>query len=204
MRKDRNKTKFANANLNADTDNKLSSKVISYNENSEIETIETNETNLSEDLNLSQEPFSHEIIKLRQLVLHPSGPVERVMYAKDYERLALHVLIRKDSELVAVGSLLPEDENEAQSFSAWRIRGMAVKPEVQGQGLGSIILNEMFEYLQNIESQTQVQPQLIWCNARIEALNLYTRMGFTALDGEFLIPGSGPHRSLKLHLGANA
>jgi predicted GNAT family N-acyltransferase len=157
------------------------------------------EFDVLEELNLSQEPFSQDIINLRQNVLHPNGPVERVTYKPDIDPLAIHICIRKYGELVAVGSMLPEDEQEVRSEAMWRIRGMAVHFEMQGKGLGGLILTEMFEVLKTIESKTKVKVDLVWCNARVEALNLYTRFGFKVLDGEFDIPGSGPHRRLHLN-----
>ena len=155
---------------------------------------------LLNELNLSQVPFDEEILQLRQSVLHPDGPIERVTYHNDKDPLALHVAIRKDNSLIAVGTLLPEDEDEKYSESIWRIRGMAVRSDMRGLGLGSILLTEMFDHLKTISTKTKVKPSLVWCNARIEALNLYRNLGFEVLEGEFLIPGSGPHQRLKYNL----
>lgn len=189
MRRDRKKMKSQEVVMQNDEKNSF-----------ENEEIESAEFDVLEELNLSQEPLSKDIINLRQSVLHPNGPVTRVTYSPDTDTLAIHICVRKYGELVAVGTMLPEDEQEARSESVWRIRGMAVHPEMQGKGLGGLILNEMFEVLKNTEVKTKMKVTLVWCNARVEALNLYTRFGFEVLDGEFDIPGSGPHRRLHLAL----
>ncbi|MEQ1898473.1 MAG: hypothetical protein ABL971_13920 [Vicinamibacterales bacterium] len=34
---------------------------------------------------------------------------------------------------------------------------------------------------------------MLWCNGRTPALGFYTRLGFTAVGEEFVVPHSGPH-----------
>lgn len=123
MRRDRKKMKSQEVVMQNDEKNSF-----------ENEEIESAEFDVLEELNLSQEPLSKDIINLRQSVLHPNGPVTRVTYSPDTDTLAIHICVRKYGELVAVGTMLPEDEQEARSESVWRIRGMAVHPEMQGQG----------------------------------------------------------------------
>lgn len=178
------------------------------------------EEDVLEDLYLMSEPMSFEIIQLRQSVLHPTGSIEKVSYGRDLHPLAAHFVIRKHGEVIAVGTVLPEDENEKLSYTTWRIRGMAVRSDEQGLGLGSLVLDEIINYVQNLKNQkfeipaedlqlldgssdtenTNLTPQLIWCNARVEALNLYKRANFEVLPGEFLIPGSTWHNRLHLKL----
>jgi L-Ala-D/L-Glu epimerase len=158
----------------------------------------------SADLLINREPISQDIISLRQLVLHPAGTVEKVLYKNDDNVFAGHFVIRKENEVVAVGTVLPEDESETLSYRAWRIRGMSVHPEFQGLGLGTLLLDEILDYVKNfkspIESTQPLKSEMIWCNARVEALNLYTKCGFEVLGEEFIIPGSGPHKRLHLKL----
>ncbi len=156
------------------------------------------------------------IINLRQNVLHPTGSVDKVTYAKDKSKETVHFLfwngsanishfkflddidskpMNIESQLIATGSLLAEDESESNSETHWRIRGMAVDIEHQGQGLGQKIVKSMIEY-----AKDQKSSKMIWCNARVEALTLYQRFGFVVKSEEFVIPGSGPHRRLHLCL----
>lgn len=144
------------------------------------------------------DPLNHmnQIIQLRQKVLHPLGPPERVIYKKDMTEAALHMGVFKKDQLIATGTLIAEDEEEAPSTKSLRIRGMAVDPSHQGQGLGQKILSSL---LNQAKSQYPFATQ-IWCNARLKAFNLYTRQGFQIFEPEFDVPGSGPHKRLRLQL----
>lgn len=147
-----------------------------------------------------------EIIALRKKVLHPHGPVERVIYKSDALQGSAHFVLFHDGKIIGTGTVQPEDESEKVSTSSWRIRGMAVDPEYQGQGLGQKIVAAIIQYVtayvtdDNAASDDHPPARLIWCNARVSALNLYQRFGFIAEPGEFIIPNSGPHRRLKLAL----
>lgn len=138
--------------------------------------------------------FNQQIVDLRKSVLHPSGPVDRVLYSNDKDHEAIHIGYFQKETLVAIGTLLPESENSKKSFSEWRIRGMAVSQLAQGQGIGSQILEALI-----LELKKSYQPDLIWCNARLKAFSLYTRQGFQIHGDEFEVPGSGPHKRLKLN-----
>lgn len=133
-----------------------------------------------------------DIQEVRQKVLHPDGPRERVTYTQDEHPRTLHVGAFEGTRLVGVGTLIPEDENEEVSDTHFRVRGMAVLPEFQGQGIGHNLLEMMFFHLLDHEPKAE----LLWCNARISALNLYSRFGFKIQGPEFDIPGSGPHKRL--------
>lgn len=134
-----------------------------------------------------------DIMDVRQRVLHPDGPIERVTYEKDLHPRTLHLGAFEGPRLVGVGTLIPEDEQEELSSTCFRVRGMAVLPEYQNTGIGHELLEMMFHHL--IDHETEAQ--LVWCNARINALNLYTSFGFKIFEPEFDIPGSGTHKRLR-------
>lgn len=161
----------------------------------------------------------NKIIDLRQKVLYPSGQKNKVIYPKDKDIKTVHFLFWSDTSdliifnfnelkdssvfqnlmefnnLIGTGTLIAEDENELASDTKWRIRGMAVDPLYQGQGIGQKIVNAMVNYVKNHKPS-----DLIWCNARVEALTLYQRFGFSIESEVFIITGSGPHRRLHLKL----
>ena len=56
----------------------------------------------------------------------------------------------------------------------WQVRGMAVEPELRGQGLGTAVLAAILDH---------VGDEGVWCHARIAARSLYERHGFV-VDGE--------------------
>lgn len=136
-----------------------------------------------------------QIVYLRKEVLHPKGPLSRVTYAKDLHSETLHIGCKdKEGALTAVGTLIPESEREEYSSSVFRLRGMAVKESLRGQGLGSQILDYFIDYARDKKAIK------IWCNARVHVLSLYERRGFKKVGETFDVPGSGPHYKMILNL----
>jgi GNAT superfamily N-acetyltransferase len=92
-------------------------------------------------------------------------------------------------ELIAVGFVCPEG-----GPGAWRVRGMATKPEHRGRGAGAAILDALVDHAR-ANGATR-----IWCNARTPALGLYARAGFEPESEEFEIEGIGPHFVMALRV----
>ncbi|WP_108818617.1 GNAT family N-acetyltransferase [Pseudovibrio sp. Alg231-02] len=101
--------------------------------------------------------------KLRQQVLWPESPIERVMVPEDHQ--ALHIGAFEEENLIGVGSFFFD-------LPSVRLRKLAVLPEKQGRGIGSSLIR----FAAN-------QPDLqkadnIWCDAREDAVAFYQRLGF--------------------------
>ncbi|KZK87906.1 Acetyltransferase (GNAT) family protein [Pseudovibrio sp. W64] len=101
--------------------------------------------------------------KLRQQVLWPDSPIERVMVPEDHH--ALHIGAFEEENLIGVGSFFFD-------LPSVRLRKLAVLPEKQGRGIGSSLIR----FAAN-------QPDLqkadnIWCDAREDAVTFYQRLGF--------------------------
>ena len=124
---------------------------------------------------------------LRLRVLRPGKPVESSYYEQD--PMAVHFGVRAKGSLVSIVTAHPEPRF-GEPF-AWRIRGMATEPELQGQGLGRLVLEALLEWGRASE------VPLFWCNARLGALRFYERMGFTIESEIFEIEGIGPHRVMR-------
>ena len=136
------------------------------------------------------------IIKLRQEVLHPGGPRDRVVYAQDELITTTHLIVKDEnqSSVIVTGTLILEPEDKDSTDNEYRIRGMAVKDNLRGKGLGSKLLDEFIKV-----SRTD-HIKKIWCNARVIALPLYERRGFVKTGEPFDVPGSGPHYRMQLFL----
>ena len=88
----------------------------------------------------------------------------------------------EDDELIAVGLIGPEGEP-----GAWRVRGMAARPEARGQGAGTGVLDAL---LKHARAHRAVR---VWASVRIPARKLYERAGFRAISEEYEEPKIGPH-----------
>lgn len=135
------------------------------------------------------------IIELRQEVLHPGGPRGRVVYAQDELETTTHIILKNENnaELLVTGTLILESE-VAGGDNEYRIRGMAVRESLRGQGWGSKLLDKF------IEVSREDGVSKVWCNARVIALSLYERKGFVKTGEPFDVPGSGPHYRMQLFL----
>jgi ribosomal protein S18 acetylase RimI-like enzyme len=86
----------------------------------------------------------------------------------------------RQREVVAVGSIYPEAPPwEPEHVGAWRIRGMATRPDVRRRGLGRLVLESL------ISVAVGHDGDLVWCHARIGAVDFYRRAGFTTIAEPF-------------------
>ena len=78
---------------------------------------------------------------------------------------------------------------------------MAVLELFQGQAVGTHLLETC------INHAIKMKGDVIWCNARIDAVNFYKQSGFKMIGDEFEIPDIGPHfllaKNLGIHIGQN-
>ena len=68
-----------------------------------------------------------------------------------------------------------------------QIDGLTVAT-VRGQGIGDAIIEAGFNYLR------ELGVEVVWCDARVAALNFYRRLQFEELEEEYDIPIIGLHR----------
>jgi ribosomal protein S18 acetylase RimI-like enzyme len=122
---------------------------------------------------------------LRQAVLRPHEPVERMASSETADTVALGAFA--GDELIAVGMIASDGEP-----GGWRIRGMATAPQARGRGAGSAVLDALIEHARSKGARR------IWCNARTPARSLYERAGMRVVSEEFELPAIGPHLVMEL------
>ena len=64
---------------------------------------------------------------------------------------------------------------------------MATHKDYQHQGLGKVILDRAEQLL------SQKNVDILWCNARVVALNFYRKSGYQIIGEEFDVHLIGPH-----------
>lgn len=133
-------------------------------------------------------------VVLRRAVLRPEHSVERVAAdAADEaasEGFACFAALDAGEVVVGCGTIRREAPPFALDEPGWRIRSMAVAPEMRGRGIGGRVLDALLDRAARGGGGT------VWCNARTPALGLYRRAGFEAVGVEFEIPGIGPHYAM--------
>ncbi len=138
-----------------------------------------------------------EVIRLRMAVLRPGQPYDASRYAGESQ--GFNAAARVEGRVVGCVTLFPaafagpgEDDAppdaqvpaEAVGRRAWRLRGMATAPELRSTGVGSAVL----AFALSVASERSAE--VVWCNARTEAMPFYRRHGFLTTGSEFLSGGS--------------
>ena len=137
---------------------------------------------------------------LRQAVLRPHQRVDEVSFPEDdYPSTATFAALDRDTgAVVGVATVFPEpapfDTAEVgvppgpdSEKRIWRLRGMAVRDDLHGCGIGLLVLEAALDHL------AESGCSLIWCNARVPAVGFYERSGFETRGDEWIVPMSGPH-----------
>ncbi len=121
--------------------------------------------------------------QLRHDILWPDEPLEHCVLEGDEK--ALHFGASIGGSLVSVVSLFDEEGKRM------RLRKFAVQPEFQGQGIGSALLCHIIEHLKCMSTD------IVWCDARVEAIPFYKKQGFTLDGGRFLKSGISYNKMMR-------
>lgn len=73
----------------------------------------------------------------------------------------------------------------------YQLRGMATRADLVRQGIGTALLRFAEDAL-----TAELGAQLLWCNARLGAVEFYRRLGWAVVSEVFDIPTVGPHRAM--------
>ena len=85
---------------------------------------------------LIQRVTAEDCYGLRESILRTGQPKENWTFDSDDDPKAIHLAMKDCDDIVAIVSLLPE---EKEGY-LWRLRGMAVKEALRGQGVGQQLL----------------------------------------------------------------
>ena len=123
---------------------------------------------------------------VRHPVLREGKPLDSCAMPGDDAADTIHLGLFKAKNLIGVVSLM---NNSKPQFTGtqYQLRGMAILAEYQGQKLGNVLVDAAENYLH------KKGINLLWCNARIKALNFYLRKGFAINGDPFEIDSIGTH-----------
>jgi predicted GNAT family N-acyltransferase len=132
--------------------------------------------------------ISQETWPLRGLVLRPGRPLASCQWDGDDLSTTHHYGITDAQTVVGIASIYLRAHEAAPGPTSWQLRGMAVHPDRQAQGVGAQLLKFVLH-----ACAANLGGTAMWCNARTRAVPLYERHGFSRVGGEFEIPDVGPH-----------
>ena len=133
-----------------------------------------------------------EAILVRSPVLRRGQPVESAYLENDYSFNTIHFGGFLQNKQIATVTIFPENRNHNKN--EWRLRGMAVLDKFQSKGIGEKLLKECFKFILSNNGQ------IIWCNARIKAIEFYKKCGFSICSKKFDIFNIGPHLQMEKKL----
>lgn len=132
---------------------------------------------------------------LRRAILRDGRADAVVAFPEDDLPGAFHLAVRDDAgRTVGIGSFSPQPSPGRPGLPAWQLRGMAVAAEVQGQGVGRLLLEHATARLR------AAGADLLWAHGRDSALDFYQRLGWR-VEGDGYVHGIGlPHHRIVLDL----
>lgn len=128
-----------------------------------------------------------ETYPIRQVVLRPNRPLETCFFDGDSLTTTYHFGAFQNENLAGIISAFKNKHSSFEEKNQYQIRGMAVLPEFQKYGLGKQLVLHTEEFLK------QQKTELIWFNAREEAVGFYEKLGYQIIGKAFMIADVGIH-----------
>jgi len=124
-----------------------------------------------------------DILPLRLAVLRDGTPSRDPRYDGDSE--ATHLGIRRDGRVIACSSWLPRPFPLGPADAATQLRGMAVAAQLQGLGIGRVLLRA------GVARAASLGSRVVWARARDAALSFYEANGFDTVGEPFVDEATG-------------
>lgn len=106
----------------------------------------------------------------------------------------LHLGLFHEGNLIGIASFMKAPLLESEGLQ-YQLRGMAITSALQGKGYGKELLLEAERRLADLG------VEVLWCNARIVALDFYRKLGYRVIGPGFEIPEIGQHFRMFKRLG---
>jgi GNAT superfamily N-acetyltransferase len=129
-----------------------------------------------------------DIMQLRVAVLRKGTPATDCNYPEDLYPDVVHFGIIHEGVTVATSSWFMKECPEKPGVTAMQLKGMAVADELQGEGLGALLIDA------GMALAKERGATIAWARARDSALGFYERLGFVSTGDGFIDgPTAMPH-----------
>jgi GNAT superfamily N-acetyltransferase len=135
---------------------------------------------------------AEQTLQLRCAIL-ANGHADSCRFRGDDDKSTLHLGLYEHEEIVAVASICQEALQGSNDDTAWRLRGIAVEPRLQGYGFGGVLVRLCVEHARSLGAR------MVWCTARESAKRFYEALGFTSSWPPFTLPTRGDIRFYEMH-----
>ncbi len=109
-----------------------------------------------------------------------------VQLNNDFDVHTFHYGLFNNQKLVSIVSYMQASYNGLEG-QQYQLRGMATDVANQGKGFGKILVQKSLDDLR------KKNVDIIWCKARVVAIEFYKKQGFKIIGDAFDIPQIGTH-----------
>ena len=137
-----------------------------------------------------------DVLELRRRVLRDGTPSDEPGFEGDDDPTTAHLVVRDDDGVVvATSTWIDRPFPDQPDVTAVQLRGMAVRTDAQGRGLGGVLVAA------GAERARARGARLMWANARDTALGFYVAHGFEVVGDGFVTTDTClPHHRVLRHL----
>ena len=129
-----------------------------------------------------------DIMQLRVAVLRQGTPATDCNYPEDNYPDVVHFGIIHEGNAIATSSWFMKECPEKPGVIAMQLKGMAVADELQGAGLGALLIDA------GSALANERGARIAWARARDSAIGFYERLGFVSTGEGFVDgPTAMPH-----------
>ena len=131
--------------------------------------------------------MSVETYSIRISVLRHGKKMEVCPFDGDNLATTAHFGMYFDAALVGIVSVFKLNNPAFAILNQFQIRGMAVLDNYQHQGFGKLLIESAENHVKLLNAN------LIWMNARKNAVPFYLKLGYVTSGDSFIIDGIGIH-----------
>ena len=126
-----------------------------------------------------------ETYPIRQEELRKNIPLP-IKFEGDMDADTFHLGAFRNDHLIAISTFRKANHQEFSGIQ-YQLRGMATYKKYQGLGAAKLMMQEAFCIFKTLK------VDLLWCNARIIAVDFYKKQGLLIKGEQFDLPFIGGH-----------
>ncbi len=131
---------------------------------------------------------------IRRRILWPHIKDNNYSIKEDKDINTFHLGTFLDDKIISIGTFIKEENSKFESHSQYRLRAMATDKKHQIKGGG----RELF--LKGIEILKNKKINILWCDARINAIDFYKKLNMKNIPGLYNIKNIGLHQTMFINL----
>ena len=131
---------------------------------------------------------------IRKRVLWPHIKNDNYAISVDKDPATFHLGTFVEKKVISVGTFIKETNPKFHTNSQYRLRAMATDLNYQIKGAGKIL------FLKGLEILKEKKIELLWCDARINAIPFYEKLKMKSLQNLYNIKDIGLHKTMYINL----